>query len=70
MATQEAKDRYLTVREVAERYRTTESTVHGWVYKRTAPPSIRVGKRRLFALSDLLAWEADLADREGANDAA
>ena len=55
-------DRYLTTKEVAERYRTTESTVHGWQYKRTGPPSIRIGKRRLYRLSDLVTWEAEHAD--------
>ena len=55
-------DEYLTVEEVAARYRTSPSTVHAWIYKRTAPPSIRVGKRRLFALRDLVAWEAERAD--------
>lgn len=57
-----APDQYLTVEEVAKRYRTSPSTVHGWLYKGTAPPSIRIGKRRLFALADLVAWEHEHAD--------
>ena len=52
---------YKTVPEVAARYRTSPSTVYGWLHKGVAPPSIRVGKRRLFALSDLVAWDAEHA---------
>lgn len=53
---------YATVEEVAERYRTTPSTVYGWIHKGTAPPSIRVGKRRLFDVDELASWEANLRD--------
>jgi predicted DNA-binding transcriptional regulator AlpA len=53
--------KFLTVPEVAERYRTTESSIYAWIYKRTGPPSIKVGKRRLFALVDLERWEKDRA---------
>lgn len=53
----EAEDRYLTVEEVAERYRTSPATVHKWVHHGNAPRSVRLGKRRLFALRDLIAWE-------------
>lgn len=52
-----APDTLLTVEELAERYRTAPATVHGWVYKGTAPRSVRVGRRRLFPLADVLAWE-------------
>lgn len=54
----EPEDWFLTTEEVARRYRTTNATVHAWNYHRTGPPSIRVGKRRLYRLSDLEAWEA------------
>jgi DNA-binding transcriptional MerR regulator len=55
-------DQYLTTEEVAARYRTSTSTVHAWAYKRTGPPSMRVGKRRLYRLTDLIAWEAERLD--------
>jgi DNA-binding transcriptional MerR regulator len=57
-----AKDAYLTTEEVADRYRTSTSTVHAWHYKRTGPPSVRIGKRRLYRLADLVAWEESRAD--------
>lgn len=53
---------FLTVEEVAERYRTSPSTVHHWVHNGTAPRSLRVGKRRLFPVEGLEEWEADRAD--------
>lgn len=65
---QTATTTYLTTEEVAERYRTSTSTVHSWRYKRSGPPSIRVGKRRLYKLADLVAWEQDRAT-EGATNA-
>lgn len=57
---------HLTVEELAERERTSPATVYGWIHKRTAPRSMKVGRRRLFRLSDVVAWEDALADREPA----
>lgn len=54
---------HLTVEELARRERTSESTVHGWVHKGTAPRSMRIGRRRLFKLEDVIAWENANADR-------
>lgn len=58
-------DIYLDVKGLAARYPgVTPSTVHTWLYKGTAPQSIKLGKRRLFKLSDVVAWEKQHVERE------
>lgn len=52
-------EQYLTVEELAERFRTTPASVHRWIYTGTAPRSLKVGRRRLFAMEDVVAWEQD-----------
>lgn len=47
---------YLTTEELAELLRTSTETVHYWVKVKKAPPSVRVGRRRLFARADVDAW--------------
>lgn len=60
-------DGYLTVEELAERYRTTASSVHKWVHQGTAPRSLKVGRRRLFPHDAVVAWEeAHTTDSEPA----
>lgn len=48
---------HLTVEELAERERTTPATVRYWVHQGTAPRSFRAGRRRLFPLAEVIAWE-------------
>jgi hypothetical protein len=55
------EDRYLTTAEVAERYRTSPGTVRFWRHAGTGPPSIRAGRKVLYLLSGLLAWEREQA---------
>lgn len=50
---------FLTVEDVATRYRTSPSTVRYWASVGTGPQSARIGKRRLYRLDDLLSWEAE-----------
>jgi excisionase family DNA binding protein len=47
---------FLTVREFAALVRAPEETVRYWVWKGIAPRSVKVGRRRLFARSDIDAW--------------
>ena len=54
---------HLTVEELAARERTTPATVYQWLHKGAAPRSIKVGRRRLFRLSDVIAWEDAHADQ-------
>ncbi|BCM69417.1 hypothetical protein EASAB2608_04751 [Streptomyces sp. EAS-AB2608] len=54
--------RYLTTAEVAERYRTAESTVRYWRQIRKGPRGIKVGKRVLYPEAELLRYERTLID--------
>lgn len=54
--------RYLTTAEVAERYRTAESTVRYWRHLQKGPRGIKVGKRVLYPEAELAALRAR-ADR-------
>ncbi|MEU7168792.1 helix-turn-helix domain-containing protein [Streptomyces morookaense] len=52
---------YLTTAEVAERYRTAESTVRYWRQTGKGPRGIKIGKRVLYAEAELLRYEQNLA---------
>lgn len=54
--------RYLTTSEVAERYRTAESTVRYWRQIGKGPRGIKIGKRVLYPEAELLRYELVLAD--------
>jgi excisionase family DNA binding protein len=56
---------YLTVDDLAERYKTSPETVRYWVWASKAPRSVKYGRRRLFAGEDVEAWEREA--REGAS---
>lgn len=47
----------LTIPELAERERVSVGTVRWWVSQRKAPPSYKIGRRRLFDLDAVIAWE-------------
>lgn len=46
----------LTVEELADELRTSPESVHYWVKSGKAPASFKVGRRRLFARTDVDAW--------------
>jgi predicted DNA-binding transcriptional regulator AlpA len=53
-----AEDRLLTTEEVAARYpHVSASTVRYWRMKGTGPKGFLVGRRVLYRLSAVLAWE-------------
>jgi hypothetical protein len=54
--------RYLTTAEVAERYRTAESTDRYWRHIKKGPLGIKVGKRVLYPEAELLRYEHTLID--------
>lgn len=56
------EDRHLTVEELAERERTTPPTVYKWLHEGRGPRSLKIGRRRLFRLADVIAWEEERAD--------
>jgi DNA-binding transcriptional MerR regulator len=53
---------YLTTAEVAERYRTAESTVRYWRQVGKGPRGIKIGKRVLYSEAELLRYELALAE--------
>jgi len=57
-------EHYNTTDEVAERCRTVPATVRYWYMNGTGPPSIKVGRRRLYPESGLLAWLDAKAEAE------
>lgn len=58
--------KYATIPEVADRYRTTEATIRYWRATGYGPKSIRVGRRVLFPLEDLEAFDAQLKQESAA----
>ena len=50
----------LTPAEVAERFRTGDSTVRWWRLVGKGPPSIRIGKRVLYPVEGIREFEAGL----------
>lgn len=61
-------DANLTVEELAVREKTSPATVRYWVHTGTAPRSFRAGKRRLFPLPEVIAWEKARMEREDENE--
>lgn len=57
---------YLTTSEVGELLRTPEETVRYWAWKGIGPKSIKVGRRRLYAKSDVQQWLEERAEAGGA----
>ncbi len=51
------ENEWLTTRQVAERYRTAESTIRYWRHGGYGPMGVRIGRRVLYRRSDVEAWE-------------
>ena len=52
-----AADEVLTTADLAARYRTDQGTIRYWRHKRYGPPGTMFGRRVLYRLSDVIAWE-------------
>ncbi|WP_084039280.1 AlpA family transcriptional regulator [Demequina sp. NBRC 110053] len=50
--------KYMTTEEVAEYLRTSVDTVRYWHHRGTGPASVKLGRRRLYAIEDVEAWIA------------
>ncbi|HEY5833539.1 helix-turn-helix transcriptional regulator [Streptomyces sp.] len=61
-------DRYLTTREVAERYRTAESTVRYWRHVGYGPKGVKVGRRVLYSETEIARFEQKLAEQGPSRD--
>lgn len=53
--------RYMTLPEVAEHYRATESTVRFWRHKGVGPRGVVVGCRVLFSVAEIERYDRELA---------
>jgi hypothetical protein len=56
---------YLTTREVAEHYRTTEGTVRYWRYVRFGPKAVKMGAKVLYPTAEIRRFDAELARQAG-----
>lgn len=56
---------YLTTAEVAERYRTAESTVRYWRHIGYIPGGVKRGRKVLYDVAVLDAWDAEQAEGGG-----
>ncbi|MFG2390940.1 helix-turn-helix domain-containing protein [Streptomyces lavendulae] len=56
---------YLTTAEVAERYRTAESTVRYWRHKGYGPRGMKVGRRVLYSEAELARFDQALLSQDG-----
>lgn len=57
--------RYLTTDELAERYRTTAGTARYWRHIGYGPRGIKVGRRVLYAESEVLRFDEELRRGSG-----
>lgn len=59
--------KYLTTAELAERLRTSPETIRYWRHLGRGPKSWKPGRRVLYDLADVVAWETNQrAEQEGA----
>lgn len=54
--------KYHTTNEVADRYRTAAATVRYWRHISYGPQGVKVGRRVLYAETELLRFEESLKD--------
>lgn len=59
-------DEYRTTREVAELFRTAESTVRYWRHIGYGPRGIRIGRRVLYPVEEIAEFERKLAEEQHA----
>lgn len=60
----QTQDPHLTTAEVAQRYRTSESTVRYWRHIGTGPRGVKIGRRVLYRESELTRWEREREDEQ------
>ena len=53
------EDRFLSVEDLAARWKRTAAVIYGLRYRGEAPPAIRIGKELRFRLVDVERWEQD-----------
>lgn len=55
----------LTTKMLARRWQFSPRTLEGWRYRNEGPPYLIFGRRVLYALSDVEAFEAAMFERKG-----
>ena len=66
VATNSRQQHYLTANELAERLRTTYATVKYWRLHGKGPNYIRVGKKVVYPIAEVEAWEREQLQLETA----
>lgn len=56
--------RKLTTEDLAERYRTSPSTIRYWRMTGYGPQGLRIGKRVLYDEAEVIAWEKAEAETQ------
>ena len=59
-------DTWLSNADLAARYHTDESTIRYWRHAGTGPKGTRIGRRTLYRLADVVAWEREREQAEPA----
>jgi hypothetical protein len=57
--------KYLTTRELADRYRTTPATVRYWRHVGYGPKGVKVGRHVLYEIDAVEEFDRELAKKEG-----
>lgn len=60
-------DEFLTVSDLAERYKCSKATIFRWSKDAEVnlPSAVQIGATKLFKLNDLVAWEATHVKHHG-----
>jgi predicted DNA-binding transcriptional regulator AlpA len=59
-----ADDRWLTTRDLAQRYQSPPSTIRQWRFQGSGPRGVKIGRKVLYRLSEVLRWEKALEKAE------
>lgn len=53
----------LSVRDLCERWNTTQAVIYSMRYRREGPPALKIGRELRWRLEDVEAWEAANVER-------
>ncbi len=58
-------DEYMDIDAVAEHYHTTAPTVRYWIHTGYGPRSVKIGRRRLFPVAEVAAFDRRQLEESG-----
>ncbi len=61
--TRTGRGRLMSVEDLADLCGVSTATIHQWLWKGTAPRSLKIGRHRRFMLEDVEAWLEARADQ-------